>query len=82
MTFEALPVIAATLPDPVPTADPSQLTFEALPAILVAGAIAAVLAYAMTPVAMRLAMRLGAIDEPDTGRRIHIRPIPGRVGWP
>jgi len=56
------------------------VTFEALPAILVTGGIAALLAYLLTPLAMRLATRAGAIDEPDSGRRIHLRPIPRAGG--
>ena len=56
------------------------MTFEALPAILVTGGIAALLAYLLTPLAMRLATRAGAIDEPDSGRRIHLRPIPRAGG--
>ena len=56
------------------------MTFEALPAILATGAVAAVLAYLLTPLAMRVATRYGAIDEPDSGRRIHVRPIPRAGG--
>ncbi len=56
------------------------MTFEALPAILLAGAVTAVVAYLLTPLAMRIATRLGAIDEPDSGRRIHSRPIPRAGG--
>jgi len=56
------------------------VTFEALPAILATGAVAAVLAYLLTPLAMRVATRHGAIDEPDSGRRIHERPIPRAGG--
>ena len=56
------------------------MTFDALPYILVAGAAAAVLAYLLTPLAMRLATSSGAIDEPDSGRRIHVRPIPRAGG--
>jgi len=37
-------------------------------------------AYLLTPLAMRIATRLGAIDEPDSGRRIHQRPIPRAGG--
>jgi UDP-GlcNAc:undecaprenyl-phosphate GlcNAc-1-phosphate transferase len=54
--------------------------YEALPAILITGAIAAVLAFLLTPWAMRFATRSGAIDEPDSGRRIHLRPIPRAGG--
>ena len=56
------------------------MIYEALPAILITGAIAAVLAFALTPVAMRVATALGAIDNPDSGRRIHVRPIPRAGG--
>jgi len=56
------------------------VTFEALPQILATGAAAAVLAFLLTPVAMRLATRAGAIDEPDSGRRIHLAPIPRAGG--
>jgi UDP-GlcNAc:undecaprenyl-phosphate GlcNAc-1-phosphate transferase len=56
------------------------VTFDALPAIVVTGAIAAALAFLLTPVAMRVATRLGAIDNPDAGRRIHVRPIPRAGG--
>ena len=56
------------------------MTFEALPAILATGAIAALLAFLLTPLAMRIATRAGAIDNPDSGRRIHVRPIPRAGG--
>ena len=56
------------------------MTFDALPYILVAGAAAAVVAYLLTPLAMRVATRAGAIDEPDSGRRIHLSPIPRAGG--
>ena len=47
---------------------------------ITAGVAAAVAAYLLTPAAMRLATRVGAIDEPDSGRRIHVRPIPRAGG--
>lgn len=56
------------------------MRFDALPFILAAAGVAAVAAYLLTPVAMRLATRVGAIDEPDSGRRIHLRPIPRAGG--
>ena len=56
------------------------MTFDALPAIVVTGVIAAALAYLLTPWAMRVATRAGAIDNPDSGRRIHLRPIPRAGG--
>ena len=56
------------------------MTLDALPLIVVTGVIAAVLAFVLTPVAMRVAAALGAIDNPDPGRRIHVRPIPRAGG--
>ncbi|MGD8486326.1 MAG: hypothetical protein PVH07_06775, partial [Chloroflexota bacterium] len=56
------------------------MTFDALPFILATGAVATILAYLLTPLAMRLATAVGAIDEPDAGRRIHVRPIPRAGG--
>jgi UDP-GlcNAc:undecaprenyl-phosphate GlcNAc-1-phosphate transferase len=56
------------------------VNYEALPAILATGAIAAIVAYLVSPVTKRFATRVGAIDEPDAGRRIHIRPIPRAGG--
>ena len=56
------------------------MRFDALPFILAAAGAAAVVAYLLTPLAMRLATHVGAIDEPDSGRRIHDRPIPRAGG--
>lgn len=56
------------------------MNLSGLPFILAAGATAAIMAYLLTPLAMRLATRTGAIDEPDAGRRIHLRPIPRAGG--
>jgi UDP-GlcNAc:undecaprenyl-phosphate GlcNAc-1-phosphate transferase len=56
------------------------VTLDALPAIVITGVIAAAVAYLFTPVAMRVATRSGAIDNPDSGRRIHVRPIPRAGG--
>jgi len=56
------------------------VNLEALPYVLAAGAAAAVVAFLLTPWAMRFATRSGAIDEPDSGRRIHFRPIPRAGG--
>jgi UDP-GlcNAc:undecaprenyl-phosphate GlcNAc-1-phosphate transferase len=56
------------------------VTFDALLAIVVTGLIAGLLAYVLTPWTMRLATRFGAIDNPDSGRRIHVRPIPRAGG--
>lgn len=55
---------------------PDALTrFDLSPSPLYALVIAVVLAFALTPVAMRVAWRLDVVDRPD-GRRIHQRPIP------
>jgi len=56
------------------------VTFDELPFILAVGGAAAVVAYLMTPLAMRVAAQSGVIDEPDSGRRIHERPIPRAGG--
>jgi UDP-GlcNAc:undecaprenyl-phosphate/decaprenyl-phosphate GlcNAc-1-phosphate transferase len=52
----------------------------ALPIVLLAGVAAAVAAFVLTPLAIRLAPRLGAIDEPNEARRIHHRPVPRSGG--
>ena len=54
--------------------DPSFITKVGL-ALLVA----AVLAFAVTPLVKRLAQKVGAMDVPTDGRRMHHRPIP-RMG--
>lgn len=55
---------------------PDALTrFDLSPSPLYALVIAVILAFALTPVAMRAAWRLDVVDRPD-GRRIHERPIP------
>ncbi|MEA2026379.1 MAG: MraY family glycosyltransferase, partial [Chloroflexota bacterium] len=56
------------------------MNFGELPFILAVGGAAAVVAYLLTPLAMRVATRIGAIDEPDSGRRIHVQPIPRAGG--
>jgi UDP-GlcNAc:undecaprenyl-phosphate/decaprenyl-phosphate GlcNAc-1-phosphate transferase len=52
--------------------------------VLAALAAATVVSFVLTPLAIRLAPRLGAIDLPDTdpatGRRVHRRPIPRTGG--
>lgn len=50
---------------------PGELGF-----ILLALLVAAVVAFILTPVAIRIAVRAGAIDMPDEGRRVHRKPIP------
>ena len=56
------------------------MNFEGLPFMLAAAAVTAAAAFVLTPLSMRLAVRAGAIDEPDSGRRIHVRPIPRAGG--
>ena len=53
---------------------------EALPAIIAALCIAAVVSYVLTPLAIRFAPRLGAIDIPSDPRRVHRQPIPRTGG--
>jgi UDP-GlcNAc:undecaprenyl-phosphate/decaprenyl-phosphate GlcNAc-1-phosphate transferase len=50
---------------------PGQIAF-----ILAAAAAAAGVAFLLTPAVSRLAARAGAIDLPDSGRRVHSLPIP------
>ena len=45
------------------------------PSAIYAFAIAVAAAFALTPIAMRVAWRVGIVDKPDA-RRIHVRPIP------
>jgi UDP-GlcNAc:undecaprenyl-phosphate GlcNAc-1-phosphate transferase len=54
---------------------------EELPLILLAFVAAAAAAWLLTPLAMRFAAATGAIDEPDSGRRVHSRPIPRAGGF-
>ena len=53
---------------------------EALPAIVAALCIAAVVSYFLTPLAIRFAPRLAAIDVPSDARRVHRQPIPRTGG--
>lgn len=47
--------------------------------IVGAFAVAALLSYLLTPVAIAIARRVGAIDEPDSARRVHRLPV-ARLG--
>jgi UDP-GlcNAc:undecaprenyl-phosphate GlcNAc-1-phosphate transferase len=58
----------------------SQSAIEALPAILAALGLAAIVSFLLTPLAIRFAPRLGAIDVPNDERRVHDRPIPRTGG--
>jgi UDP-GlcNAc:undecaprenyl-phosphate/decaprenyl-phosphate GlcNAc-1-phosphate transferase len=51
-----------------------------LPIALAAAAVAAVLAFLLTPLAARVATALGAIDRPGDARRVHARPVPRAGG--
>jgi UDP-GlcNAc:undecaprenyl-phosphate GlcNAc-1-phosphate transferase len=58
----------------------SEDALDALPLILLALAASTLASFLLTPVAIRLAPRLGAIDVPDDSRRVHVRPIPRTGG--
>lgn len=47
--------------------------------VLLAAAIAAVVAFALTPLVKKLAVKIGVVDIPKDGRRMHTKPIP-RLG--
>jgi UDP-GlcNAc:undecaprenyl-phosphate GlcNAc-1-phosphate transferase len=53
---------------------------DALPAIIAALCIATVVSYILTPLAIRFAPHLGAIDIPSDARRVHRQPIPRTGG--
>lgn len=56
------------------------MRLEELPVILLALVAAAAASFLLTPLAMRFAAFTGAIDQPDSGRRVHSRPIPRAGG--
>jgi UDP-GlcNAc:undecaprenyl-phosphate/decaprenyl-phosphate GlcNAc-1-phosphate transferase len=58
----------------------SQAALDALPAVLAALVAAAALSFILTPLTIRFAAQLGAIDVPDQERRVHVRPIPRTGG--
>jgi UDP-GlcNAc:undecaprenyl-phosphate/decaprenyl-phosphate GlcNAc-1-phosphate transferase len=58
----------------------SSAAIEALPAIIAALCIATVVSFVLTPLAIRFAPRLGAIDVPQDARRVHRQPIPRTGG--
>ena len=51
-----------------------------LPIILFAALATAVVSFLLTPLAIRLAPRLGAVDHPQDDRRVHQNPIPRTGG--
>ncbi len=53
---------------------------QALPLVGVALAATALLSFLLTPLVIRFAPQLGAIDVPDSERRVHQRPIPRTGG--
>jgi UDP-GlcNAc:undecaprenyl-phosphate GlcNAc-1-phosphate transferase len=53
---------------------------RALPYIVAAIVAAGIVSFALTPLTIRLARRLGAIDEPDMDRRVHKEPVPRTGG--
>jgi UDP-GlcNAc:undecaprenyl-phosphate/decaprenyl-phosphate GlcNAc-1-phosphate transferase len=53
---------------------------QALPLVATALAASALLSFLLTPLAIRFAPRLGAIDVPDSERRVHKEPIPRTGG--
>ncbi len=56
-----------------------QATTDAVIFIVGAFVAAAILSYLLTPVAIRIARTVGAIDEPDSARRVHRAPV-ARLG--
>jgi len=58
----------------------SQEALQALPLVGIALAATALLSFLLTPLAIRFAPRLGAIDVPDSERRVHQSPIPRTGG--
>ncbi len=58
----------------------SQAALDALPIVLAALVGATGVSFLLTPLAIRYAARLGAIDMPDSDRRVHQRPIPRTGG--
>ena len=58
----------------------SQGALGALPAVGVALLAAAVVSFILTPLTIRFAAQLGAIDVPDAERRVHRQPIPRTGG--
>jgi UDP-GlcNAc:undecaprenyl-phosphate/decaprenyl-phosphate GlcNAc-1-phosphate transferase len=58
----------------------SQAALSALPVVLVALSAAALLSFLLTPLTIRFAAQLGAIDVPNDERRVHLTPIPRTGG--
>jgi len=58
----------------------SQAALDALPIVLAALVAAALASFVLTPLTIRFAARLGAIDTPGSDRRVHSTPIPRTGG--
>ncbi len=58
----------------------TQAALNALPVVVIAFAATAVLSLILTPLSIRFADRLGAIDVPNDDRRVHAQPIPRTGG--
>ena len=58
----------------------SQEALDRLPIILLAALAAAFVSFVLTPLAIRLAPKLGAVDDPSDERRVHQNPIPRTGG--
>jgi UDP-GlcNAc:undecaprenyl-phosphate GlcNAc-1-phosphate transferase len=58
----------------------SPEALDKLPIVLLAGLAAAFVSFVLTPLAIRLAPRLGAVDHPQDERRVHRDPIPRTGG--
>ena len=57
-----------------------QAALDALPVVVVALLAAAVVSFVLTPLTIRYATQLGAIDVPNDERRVHAKPIPRTGG--
>jgi UDP-GlcNAc:undecaprenyl-phosphate GlcNAc-1-phosphate transferase len=58
----------------------SQAALDALPVVIVALVAAALVSLVLTPLTIRYAEQLGAIDVPNDERRVHATPIPRTGG--
>jgi UDP-GlcNAc:undecaprenyl-phosphate GlcNAc-1-phosphate transferase len=58
----------------------SQAALDALPVALAALLAAAAVSFLLTPLTIRFAAQLGAIDVPNDERRVHAKPIPRTGG--
>jgi UDP-GlcNAc:undecaprenyl-phosphate GlcNAc-1-phosphate transferase len=58
----------------------SQAALDALPVVFIALAATGILSFLLTPLTIRFAERLGAVDIPKDERRVHSKPIPRTGG--